>query len=394
MINVVENKKCCGCNACEQSCPKQCIGFTIDSEGFKYPLVDEARCIDCHLCEKVCPMLNAGIPSQPLSTEAMRLLDEEKRIQSSSGGVFTAVAEEIIHRGGVVFGASYTDDWHVVHTYTETIEGLASLRGSKYVQGDTCDAYSKVKEFLKEDRWVLFVGTPCQVRGLLLYLRKPYGKLITCDFVCHGVPSHDVLMAYVKDEFSKKRIKETKEVTLINFRDKENGWHNYRLVINTKSDDCISTPQNAFNKGYGANLYLRPSCHQCPTKNFKSGADITLADYWRVEYQHPEMDDDKGTSLIAIHTEKAKKLFDSISTLERKVVDKDKAYRIQTALYHSMPMPAKRQEFWASDWKNDFCNVVNRIASYRTPKQKLRDIISKIISMLGIKKYLQKLRNY
>ena len=172
----------------------------LDEEGFAYPLVDTDACIDCHLCEKACPIINPGEPVVPLVSEAITFNDEKKRIASSSGGAFTAIAEEVIARGGVVFGAKWTEDWHVVHDYTETIEGLAAFRGSKYVQCDTSDSYTKVRDFLKSERWVLYSGTPCQIRGLKLFLRKDYDKLITVDFICHGVPSIKVLHAYVKDE--------------------------------------------------------------------------------------------------------------------------------------------------------------------------------------------------
>ena len=154
MIQITDKSQCCGCNACINACPKSCITKMLDEEGFAYPLVDTDACIDCHLCEKACPIINPGEPVVPLVSEAITFNDEKKRIASSSGGAFTAIAEEVIARGGVVFGAKWTEDWHVVHDYTETIEGLAAFRGSKYVQCDTSDSYTKVRDFLKSERWV------------------------------------------------------------------------------------------------------------------------------------------------------------------------------------------------------------------------------------------------
>lgn len=418
MINVLDNKQCCGCNACEQVCPTHCIDFIYDSEGFKYPIVNENKCIDCHLCEKVCPMINIGTPTEPLSSEAMIFNDTEKRIESSSGGVFTAIAEETINRGGIVFGASFTKDWNVIHTSAETIKDLKKFRGSKYVQSDTLDTFSQVKKHLKEDRWVLYSGTPCQIRGLLLYLRKPYDKLITADFICHGVPSHKVLWAYIQNEISLYSLKQEKiaenkfkdistrqtnkssyTVKDIRFRDKMNGWKKFcfALTLEKSSSDSkqgteiVTLPclKSAYMKGFGKNLFLRPSCYDCPAKNFTSGSDITLADYWRVEEQHPEMDDDKGTSLISINTKKADKYLSAISTLRRMSVDFTSAYKIQTALFHSMPMTEDRKEFWNSNWENDFINVVNKIADRKTLTQRLVLTAKFILRSLGIKKLIK-----
>jgi len=423
MIDVLDNRRCCGCNACIQACPHKCIGYTIDNEGFKYPVVDKEKCTNCHLCEKVCPMLNIGKKNTPLSVEAMRIKDEAKRIESSSGGIFTALAEEVIRRKGVVFGASFTEDWNVVHTYTETIEGLKNFRGSKYVQCDTQDAFQQVKYFLLQDRWVLFSGTPCQVRALHLFLRKPAAKLLSVDFICHGVPSHKVLMSYLREEiqqYARKRgknsvllssnpssISETgvpndDQVQLrdIRFRDKTLGWKkfSFALTLAEASADGKSNTvllphilnNSAYMRGFGANLYLRPSCHECPAKGFTSGSDFTLADYWRIEIQHPEMDDDKGTSLVAIHTPKAEDFLSNILCVERKKVDSDEAYRIQYALYRSMPIHPSRSEFWASDWKNDFICIVNRIVERKTVRQRIILTIKFILRTIGVKKLLSK----
>ena len=393
MIDVCENKKCCGCNSCEQICPKNCISFTIDAEGFKYPVVDVKECIDCHLCEKSCPMLIPGTEVNPISVEAMRFLDEQKRLDSSSGGVFTAIAEEIIRKGGVVFGASFTNDWHVVHEYSEDIDRLKYFRGSKYIQSDTSNSYSLVKEFLNDNRWVLFSGTPCQVRGLLLYLKKPYKKLITSDFICHGVPSYDVFMAYICNELRNHNIFDIGQVFNISFRDKFKGWRQYKLTIETKDKGIIWTNKNAFNKGFGANLFLRPSCHNCPSKKFSSGSDFTLADFWGVENFQLEMDDDKGTSLVAIHTKKAYDFIREINLLERTNVNPKDAYKLQTSLFHSMPITLAREEFWNSNWQNDFINVVNKIADRKTIEQRIILSVKYVLRNLGIKKLIKIIRN-
>lgn len=189
MIEIKDKKDCCGCSACVQKCPKQCISLKEDNEGFLYPEVDKSMCINCGLCEKVCPVLHQGESRKPLKVYAAKNQDEEIRRQSSSGGIFTLLAEKTIQDGGVVFGARFDEHWEVKHDYTETIEGLAAFRGSKYVQSRMEDNYRKAEMFLKQGRKVLFSGTPCQVAGLKRFLRKYYGNLLTIDMVCHGVPS-------------------------------------------------------------------------------------------------------------------------------------------------------------------------------------------------------------
>lgn len=192
MIEIRDKRDCCGCNACVQKCPRQCIEQFEDAEGFVYPRVDKARCIGCGLCEKVCPVIDQNPESKPLQVLAGWNGNEEIRMQSSSGGVFTLLAEQIIGRGGVVFGARFNENWEVVHGYTESMDGLAAFRGSKYVQSRIGEAFRQAGAFLQQGREVLFTGTPCQIAGLHRFLGKEYGNLFTIDIVCHGVPSPGV----------------------------------------------------------------------------------------------------------------------------------------------------------------------------------------------------------
>ena len=199
MINIEDKKQCCGCSACVQRCPKQCIVMKEDEEGFLYPVADKDVCIDCNLCEQVCPVLRQREEREPLDVYAAFNKNEEVRMQSSSGGVFTALAESIIKEGGVVFGARFNEDWEVVHDYVETVEGLSAFRGSKYVQSRIGCTFSQAEQFLKQGRKVLFSGTPCQIAGLKLFLRKEYENLLSVDFICHGVPSPGVWRQYLNE---------------------------------------------------------------------------------------------------------------------------------------------------------------------------------------------------
>lgn len=205
MLQLTDKQDCCGCHACASVCARQCITMQEDNEGFLYPVVDASTCTDCGLCEKVCPVINQDEPRKPLKVYAAKNRNEEIRRQSSSGGIFTPLAESVIRDGGVVFGAKFDKDWNVVHAWTDTIEGITDFRGSKYVQSTIGDAYREAREFLKQGRKVLFSGTPCQIAGLRKFLRKEYDNLLAVDVVCHGVPSPLVWRKYLEETRVKLR---------------------------------------------------------------------------------------------------------------------------------------------------------------------------------------------
>jgi len=326
MIEIKDNKDCCGCAACVQICPKECISLIEDGEGFLYPHVDRNGCIGCGLCERVCPFINAGEAREPLRCYAAKNKDERVRMESSSGGVFTLLAESIIDEGGVVFGARFDDEWEVVHDFTETKAGLAAFRGSKYVQSRIGNTFRQAESFLKEDRKVLFSGTPCQIKGLKQYLRRDYDNLLAVDFICHGVPSPGVWRQYLDETFSKPDRREGRGkntvlsspkaipvITGISFRDKKLGWKKYSFVVRGKSAGQADKnsvllsdmhQNNAFMKAFLSDLILRPSCYGCRAKGGRSGSDITIADFWGIQNIMPDFDDDKGVSLILCYSNK------------------------------------------------------------------------------------------
>ncbi len=335
MIEIIVKSSCCGCEACIQCCPKHCISMQEDNEGFLYPKVDKEACIDCGLCEKVCPVIHQNASQEPLSSYIAINPNEEIRQKSSSGGIFTLLAENIIAEGGVVFGARFDENWDVVHAWTDTIEGLALFRGSKYVQSRIGDTYKETKEFLQQGRKVLFSGTPCQIAGLKKFLRKEYANLLTVDFICHGVPSPGVWRRYLSELRESLRaergdgknsvpssIDELPVITGISFRDKSNGWKKYgfrlryaafKAAQNTVSASAIKEEkellmpytENQFMKGFLADIYLRPSCYDCPAKSGKSGSDITIADAWGIDNFARQYDDDKGACYVLENTAKA-----------------------------------------------------------------------------------------
>lgn len=341
MIDIKNKEDCVGCNACVQRCPKQCISMSADEQGFLYPKVDVDLCIECGLCERVCPVINQADPIEPIAVYAAHNKDPEIVRTSSSGGVFYALAKHIIDEGGVVFGARFDDDWQVIHDWTETVEGLKAFQGSKYVQSRIGDCYLQAEKFLKERRKVLFSGTPCQLAGLRLFLRKDYGDLLlSVDVVCHGVPSPLVWKDYLHFISLPKGATAGKNTVLsslnvkpaiagISFRDKRLGWEKFgfavryattegsgknsvlQSAIRQNSEEGTDTienyeplTENIFMQGFLKDLYLRPSCYSCPAKCGKSHSDITLADFWGIRRTQPESFDFNGVSLVMENSQK------------------------------------------------------------------------------------------
>ena len=301
MITVTDKQLCCGCGACVQKCPQRCIHLEADNEGFAYPVVDECKCVDCGLCEKVCHELHPYQAQQPLKVYAAYNSDSDIRSRSSSGGVFSLIAEKVIAEGGVVFGARFDEDWQVVMDWTDKSEGLAAMRGSKYVQARTGNTFRQAEEFLKSGRKVLYSGTHCQVAGLHHFLGKNYPNLLTVDCVCHGVPSPKVWGMYL-DELTHSRRQDISE---INFRDKSNGWrlYNFKLTYGDRIE-TVCHRDDPFMQAFLKNLIIRPSCHNCRAKEGRSHSDVTLADFWGIHILHPDLFDDMGAGLLTANTEK------------------------------------------------------------------------------------------
>lgn len=365
MIHIEEKRDCCGCESCVQACPRCCISMREDKEGFLYPEVDRDLCVDCHLCERVCPVLNQGEERRPSRVYAAKNKEEEVRRRSSSGGIFTLLAERVIAEDGVVFGARFDECWRVVHGYTETREGLSAFRGSKYVQSRIGDSYRQAEAFLKSGRKVLFSGTPCQIAGLRLYLRKAYENLLTVDFICHGVPSPGVWREYLREEIARQRAGKNSVlshpnrdqgdicVANISFRDKRLGWKKFSFALTLSVPDghgakntvLLSEPldKNVYLRGFLSDLYLRPSCYACPAKCLKSGSDVTIGDFWGIRRVFPDFDDDKGVSVLLIHTDHAF-VTSLLSSMETRECTYEEA--CQPSLIRSSLRPGNRDSFF------------------------------------------------
>lgn len=354
MIHITDKQNCCGCTACVQRCPKQCIRLDEDAEGFLYPNVNEEACVKCGLCEKVCPILNQADKLPALEVLAVKNPNEEERMNSSSGGLFLPLAREVINKGGVVFGAVYDEHWEVHHVCAEKIEDVYPMIGSKYLQSRIENTYKEAEIFLKQGREVLFVGSPCQIAGLRTFLRnKEYPNLLAVDFLCHGVPSPGVWRRYLAETYGgydaedQNRLQATdgKNTVLlsslnakspigdIKFREKEeDGWKKFRFVVRKKSaskadqNSVLSSDihyNNPFMRGFLSDIYLRPSCYECKCKNGVNHSDLTIGDYWAARVTDQDFDDDKGVGLVLVNTSKGKKYFDGLNmTVRNSTLDK------------------------------------------------------------------------
>lgn len=314
MPNLVDWNKCCGCGACANKCPKNAIRMLPNQEGFLHPEIDSSLCVECGACETVCPGLS---PATKLNNNPEAFIaqhkDDDIRYQSTSGGAFTAIAAEVIRRGGVVFGAVMTEDLTVRHECVDSIERLARFRNSKYLQSEIGDCFKESKSRLISGQWVCFSGTPCQINGLYKYLEKDYDNLIAIDVVCKSVPSPLVFKKYVEY----KKAKEG-DVTDVVFRDKKRGFL-YCTMAHYQSHENRLLGKDCYRRGSESDEWLRlflsgkisrRSCTTCPFQGSDKVSDFTLGDIW--ETGHAEFDDNKGTTLVHVWTEKGIKFLDSL----------------------------------------------------------------------------------
>lgn len=306
LYEIAGKRSCTGCGACVCVCPVGCIQMVENKEGFFYPVIDHTQCIGCKKCYKVCPN-EPEDDEDVVAVLAGYSYNRDIRLTSSSGGVFTHLAEEVLKRNGVVFGVAMQKSQAVICA-VENIEEIPKLRGSKYVQSRVGNAYRQVEKYLKEGRLVLFSGTPCQIAGLYRVLKKEYMRLITVDFVCHGISSPQVLEKYLKERGNGKRISE------IVFRDKTEGWNKFSMKIKWEDHTVsrASMEEDLYLQSFLKNLNLRSSCFSCKFRKIHRRSDITLGDLWGADEVVNGWTEDLGYSLILIQSKKGKELLESI----------------------------------------------------------------------------------
>ena len=359
MIDIKEKKRCTGCGACASVCPVSCIAMQPDAEGFLYPDVNKELCIACGRCEKVCPVKKLYAEVGVCLAYAAISRNEQIRKESSSGGVFTELAQYILANGGVVFGAAFDEKFKVRHIWIEDEGQLHRLRGSKYVQSEIGDSFHAAKKFLEQGRMVYFSGTPCQIAGLHSFLGKQYANLYTQDIICHGTPSPSIWERYIKF----REAKAGSQVKRIVFRNKENGWRSYSIrfeFANNKIYDQ-SIMQDPYMQSFLTDLCLRPSCYDCAFKSKHRTADITLADFWGVQNYNPNLDDNRGTSLVLALSEKGRQLISAIgNSLQFDTTECEQALSHNPSFYQSASMKAERSSFMHDIFNIKFSTIKKR----------------------------------
>lgn len=362
-----------------QVCPKQCISFHEDEEGFYYPQVG-ASCINCGLCNRVCPVQNQSAERTPLKVYAALNADQNESLNSSSGGIFIMLAKRVLEKRGVVFGAKWDGAERVVHGYADDYDGVRAFQGSKYLQSYIGKAYRDAELFLKQGRLVLFSGTPCQIAGLRLYLRKDYEHLLTVDVVCHGTPSPMIWRDWIRAKFSK-----VDEITSIQHRSKRRGWSDYGLEVRLgKRTFWQYCGNNGFFRLFYSNLSLRPSCYDCPVKCGKSHSDITLGDLWGIHSIAPALNDDKGASSILVNTVKGAQAIDGLGLVNKISVRYDQVVRHNPSICKPSDQPVDRGDFFSEYQRRDFGYLVKKYCGW-TLKRRMITNVFRVLKLFKLK---------
>jgi len=392
MIAVFNKKNdCCGCTACKHICPKFAIEMQPDEEGFLYPEINQQLCIDCGLCKKVCVFQNGYETTNnynPPKVYAAKNKDEDTRMNSTSGGVFTAISDNVLMNNGLVFGAVFNENMEVIHKVANKSDERNRFRGSKYVQSDLKNVYMEIKQQLNEDVQILFTGTPCQTAGLKSFLgNENTEKLILCDIVCHGVPSPLIWREHLAqiESISKNKI------VAYNFRDKTIGWRGANITINLKDRIWKNNHlARTYSNLYFSHYIIRPACHNCKYTNTERPSDITIADFWGIEKNMPDFDDNKGVSLVLVNSYKGLRLLESVE--DRLVI---RVSNVKDCLQPQLSEPTKpslkRLEFWNAYHTYGYEYVVKLYGGYNVVYF-FKMIIKSLLMKIGIFSIVQNLR--
>lgn len=369
-MEICDTTKCTGCMACVNICPVKALTVGQDERGFYIPKMLDDKCINCGQCVKVCPN-NTPVNnnSAPKGVYAAWAKDESIREKSTSGGLFSGIANWILKQDGYVFGVAFDENNVARHICIDSANDIYKLRGSKYVQSNVGDSYSKAKELLKKGKPVLFTGTPCQIAGLYNYLKNGnYPNLYTMDIVCHGVPSPKIFECYLTE----KERRENSNAKQVYFRYKKPSWTRFSMKIvyengNQYISECHHDP---YLIAFLSDYISRECCHSCNYTNISRNADITVADFWSyVSYSRELRNNEKGISLVLVNSDKGQKIFNEIKTdyvvQERTIEEAKRGNKCLSKPFS----PAKDKEiFWNEYLKDcDFKVCANKYF----PKKKL-----------------------
>lgn len=380
---------CTGCRACQNACPVGAIQMVEDSYRSPVAHIDSKKCHQCGLCRKVCPQLSAFRGSNPESCHVAWLDPSKKPLQSSSGGIAHALSSEIINHGGVVFGAIWEGN-KVRHGSAKCMEELAKFAGSKYVQSDTEFTFSEVKDLLAKEKEVLYLGTPCQIEGLLSFLGGRHELLTTCDLVCHGVPPVGILQDYL--------VEATGATSFLNvqFRDQEGYALTVTKMDNTQIRQGIEC--NLYLLGFMQSLFCRENCYSCRCAQEKRIGDLTLGDFWGLDRSTLQKQAPDFVSLVLVNTAQGRKLFEAILT---NIYQEERSLAEAVAGNSQLQAPAwrntDRELFFQIYKRKGFLKAVKSTGVYEhcnTPagkryrfRQKARRyLLRRLFRMLGIRK--------
>lgn len=395
MINIDENnkEKCCGCTACFNICPKNAIRMEEDIEGFLYPTIDKEKCIKCDLCNKICPIINKKNSVVNPKLYAIRCKNDQILEESTSGGVFTPIAEYVIKNKGVIYGVGYSKDSLVIeYQKVSKNENLKNLRGSKYVQSYLNDTFLLIKKDLMEGKLVLFVGNPCYVEGLMNFLQKKYDRLITIDFICKGVPSPKLWEKYKEYQTKKYNSK----LRYAKFRNKTYGYHSgtMKLDFENGKNYYSSGRTDYFLKLFFSELTSRPSCYSCVFKKKEHISDFTIYECWNFQKLVKKIkDDDKGYTSVLVNSNKGQELLDKIEDkVEKYIIDKEESFKLDGIMLEKSAIPHKnRNEFYKKLQEESLENIVQQYIPI-TKKDKLIEKSKMFLHKAGILRLIKKMK--
>lgn len=307
-VTCVTKKECCGCGACCNSCPVDAITMEYDDEGFLYPVIDDKKCIHCGKCVKACPSLHVKRDNFKVPDMYAAYGDNEVRSVSSSGGIFSLVADYVLKNGGAVCGAAFDEEQKLSHVVIYDEKDMPPLRTSKYIQSNTVKTYQEIKKVLDAGKPALYSGCPCQIAGLRTFLGKEYENLYTLDVLCHGGPSPVVFRKYLEE------VHHGKKITYIGFRDKDYyGWSTEMTVKYDNGEIYRKVrSEDLHYRSFLPCLSVRPHCQVCLYSALPRQGDFTLGDFWGVQKYDPKLTDGYGTSILSVNSEKGRKLLEII----------------------------------------------------------------------------------
>lgn len=378
MIDKVTIESCCLCGNCVDVCPVQAISYNNNYHTFHYPVINTEKCIHCGKCEEVCPAVNPLKQQAVIGSYAAKHNDKDILRASTSGGVFSAVAAYVIENGGIVYGATFTDNFKVKHIGVTSLDELSKLRGSKYVQSDLTGVFIDIKKQLADENNVLFTGCPCQCAALRAFLgNQAHGdKLIVMDFICHGILSYDLFAEYITYLENKRNSK------IINFcfRDKTYGWADSgpRITYQNGKTDHWPLYEDMYMQGYFQHLCMKEACYKCKFKNCYSGSDITIGDFWGVDQLAPSIYDNKGISVVITQTKMGEEIVDIIGDFmtiyEQNIENLTKCNR---GFFESFKKSNKSDYFYTLSSDIGYINALKKITNvgmYEKIKRKYRKL--------------------